>query len=84
MAFLSHFPRTRLLECTQPFSQPIPIQSALSALDVSSRANMDNFFLPRSNWFQAQSRHALSQTRASWRMNLGEKLSILVLFAHNW
>ena len=48
---LSNFSGIRFLdEWTHSFPKPVSIQSALSALDVWSRANADNQSLPRSVW----------------------------------
>ena len=49
IAILPHFPRIRFLdEGTHIFPELVLIQSALSTLDVWSRANIDNRSLPRS------------------------------------
>ena len=47
----SQFPRIRFRdEWTQLVSPPVSIPSALRALDVWSRANVDNRYMPRSVW----------------------------------
>ena len=51
IAIFAQFPRIRFLdEWTHTFPEPTSIRSALSALDVWSRANIDNRSLPYSVW----------------------------------
>ena len=86
IAILPQFPGFHFLdEWTHTFSQPLSIQSTLSALDVWSCANVDNRSLPQSVW------QDLGAIKGRYKSNSslldekpGREIINPALFAHNW